>query len=104
MEFASIIVRRVTKALVVAAFFAAFTSVAQADPVIVTITNPTQAGVFGTTFSFSGTITNLNSVPLTFIEADLATVPVGGPFSAGLNPPELINLFVPAFSTTPVMP
>jgi hypothetical protein len=32
-------------------------------------------------------------------------VPVpGGPFSGGLNPPEVINIFVPGMSTSPEIP
>ena len=104
MKFMSSIFGRFLRPLAAAAFCMAFTAIAHADPVIVTITNPNQAGTFGTTFSFSGTITNTNSSPFTFIEAQVTTVPVGGPFSAGLNPPEVINLFVPALSTSPTIP
>lgn len=105
MKFMSSILGRVVRPLVAAAFCLAFTSAAYADPVIVTLTNPNQAGTFGTVFSFSGTITNTNTLPFTFIESRLRTVPVsGGPFSGGLNPPEVINLFVPGGATTPVIP
>jgi hypothetical protein len=31
-------------------------------------------------------------------------VPVGGPFSAGSNPVEVVNLFLPGLSTTPNIP
>ena len=104
MKFMSSILGRFLRPLAAAAFFMAFTSIAHADPVIVTITNPNQAGTFGTTFSFSGTITNMNLSPFTFIEARVTTVPVGGPFSAGLNPVEVVNLFLPGLSTTPNIP
>lgn len=105
MKFAFSILSRFPKSLAITAFLIVFTSVARADPVIVTISNPTQAGVFGTVFSFSGTITNMNTSPFTFIEARVTTVPVpGGPFSGGLNPIEVINLFVPGGATTPNIP
>jgi hypothetical protein len=104
MKFMSSIFGRVLRPLVAAAFCMAFTSAVYAEPVIITITNPNQAGTFGTTFSFSGTITNLNLSPFTFIEARLATVPVGGPFSGDVNPVEVVNLFLPGLSTTPVIP
>jgi len=104
MKFVCSTLDRFPKSLAIAALLIAFTSVAHADPLIVTIANPNQAGIFGTTFSFNGTITNPNLLPFTFIEADVATVPVGGPFSAGLNPVEVINLFLPGLSTSPNIP
>ena len=104
MRYMSAFRRHLLKPVAVAVFFMALASVAQADPVTITLDNPNQSGTFGTTFSFSGTITNMNSLPFTFIESDLASIPVGGPFSGGLNPPGLINLFLPGLSTSPDMP
>lgn len=105
MRLMSSILGRLLRPLAVAAFCVAVTSVAHADPVIVTLTNPNQAGTFGTVFSFSGTITNLNTSPFTFIESRLRTVPVsGGPFTGRLTYPEVVNLFLPGGATTPVIP
>lgn len=105
MKFMSSVLGRVLRPLLAAAFCMAFSSAAHAEPVIITIANPVQAGTIGTSFSFTGTITNLNLLPFTFIESRLRTVPVsGGPFSGGLNPPEVLNLFLPGLATTPTIP
>ncbi len=105
MKYLSSIPGRALKSLAAVALFMVFTSTAYADGVTITISNPNQSGSIGSVLSFSGTITNMNLSTLTFIESRLATVPVvGGPFSGGLNPPEVLNLFLPGLSTTPTIP
>ena len=65
----------------------AFTSVAHADPVVITLTNPAQTLVAGSIGSFSGSLTNVSDSPVTLSGA-LLTLNITGQFQG-----TLINLF-----------
>jgi hypothetical protein len=83
--------RRVTKLLFASLTFtflyAGSTSIAHADPVVITFTNPTQTVVGGSTGSFSASLTNTSSSPVT-ISGSLLTINIVGEFEG-----TLISLF-----------
>ena len=74
------------------------TSIAQADPVVITFTNPTQTVVGGSTATFSGSLTNASSAPVT-ISGALLTLNIVGEFEGTLG-----SLFFEDAFTTLLIP
>ena len=78
---------------------------AQADPLVLTITNPSQVVAPGGTLTFAGTVTNPNAQPVTITTVSVTAWPLDNPgifvavVSTALVPPGFVTNPVPGLTT-----
>ena len=70
------------------------TSIARADPVVITFTNPTQTLVAGSSGSFSGSLTNISSSPVTVSGSLINFTTIVGEFQGTLIVLNFENAFL----------
>ena len=76
-------VKLLLASLIFTILYAGSTSVTRADPVVITLTSPTQTLVGGSTGTFSGSLTNVSAAPVTLSGA-LITLNITGQFQGTL--------------------
>ena len=86
-------------ACTVAAVFMVAVGRANADPVVLTITNPSQSVVAGGTVIFAGTVSNPNNVSNTIVEFGTTGTPQTIAILSGFLPSGFVQNPVPALTT-----